>query len=96
MIVGDYGSGRLEMVVGGQGFVNTLTMAQHAGSSAELVIDGDGSDNVHTTLLKVLNFTPGLMSARAGPAPPLRFSTAGSLTPFASPWAGMETWALAP
>ena len=66
VILGDYGFGRLEIYDGGQTFANTITMAQHVGSVAELTIDGDGADNVHTTLLKVSNLKPGLVVGQGG------------------------------
>lgn len=66
VMLGNAGLGRLNLSIGGQAFAKTLIMSQQAGSSSELGIDGDGSDNVHTTLLKVSDPATGLTVGQAG------------------------------
>jgi T5SS/PEP-CTERM-associated repeat protein len=66
VVLGNAGFGRLEIYNGGQTFAKTIVMAQQADSIAELVLDGDGADNNHTTLLKVSDPEAGLAVGQAG------------------------------
>lgn len=66
VILGNLGFGRLEIYNGGQTFAKSIVMAQQAGSSAELVVDGEGADFVHTTLLWISDTSTGLTVGQGG------------------------------
>jgi hypothetical protein len=57
-------------------------MAQGAGSSADMVIDGKGSDTIHTTLLKVSDPGTGLAVGQAGTSASVSVLNGGLLDTF--------------
>lgn len=66
VVVGNSGDGHLEIDDNAQAFANSIVAAQQAGSTAELVIDGAGADENHTTFLKVSDTSIGLAVGQAG------------------------------
>jgi T5SS/PEP-CTERM-associated repeat protein len=82
VVLGNFGYGRWDLAIGGQGFARTLVMAQGAGSSADIVIDGNGSDNIHTTLLQVSDPSTGLTVGNAGTTASINILNGGLLDTF--------------
>jgi len=66
VVLGHFGLGRLDLAIGGQAFAKSVVMAQQLGSSAEMSVDGNGSDHIHTTLLQISDPGSGLAVGQAG------------------------------
>ena len=79
VVLGNSGIGRLYLVIGGQAFAKSVVMAQAAGSSAEVSVDGDGSDHIHTTLLRISDTTSGLAVGHAGTSASATVTNGGML-----------------
>jgi T5SS/PEP-CTERM-associated repeat protein len=82
VVLGNAGFGRLEAVIGGQAFAKTVVMAQQAGSSAEVLIDGDIIDTNHSTLFKISDYLVGFTIGEAGNAATVAVNHGGLLDTF--------------
>jgi T5SS/PEP-CTERM-associated repeat protein len=90
VVLGNDGSGRLEIYNGGQTFAKAISMAERAGATAELVIDGDGADHIHTTLLEVSDPNAGLMVGRGGASATAEVLNGGLLDTFRATVGGQD------
>jgi hypothetical protein len=90
VVLGNAGFGRLEVFDNAQAFAKTVVMAQGAGSSAELAINGDGADQVRTTFLKVWDSPTGLAVGQGGNTATVDVSHGGLLDTFRATVGGQD------
>ncbi len=82
IVLGNQGFGRLEAIIGGEVFAQTIVMAQQSGSTGQMLIQGSDDDTTHGTFVKVSDITTGLTVGRAGVSASVDITQGGLLDTF--------------